>query len=377
LIVRLEAARAEIERTILIRARAVGGPGGTGDPDYAAGLRRAVEAAVGYGLSALGGGLSDEPIPPPLLLQARHAARNGVSLDTVLRRYSAGYTLLGDFIVREAQQEGSVGGIEVNSLLRSVAGMFDKVVAEIGNEYAREAEAQQRHAERQGKRETVRRLLGGELVDVEQLNYDLDSWHIGLIATGPQVGEALRLLADGLDRRLLQVSPDEQTAWAWLGGRRKVEAEEVSAVLSSSGLDGARVAIGEPAPQLNGWRLTHQQAGAAIFASRNRAEPVVRYAEVALLASMLQDEVLTASLESLFLAPLNEERDGGVALRGTLRAYFAAQRNVSSAAAALGVTRKTISSRLRAIEERLGRPLDNCAAEMEAALKLDSCVRED
>jgi len=51
--------------------------------------------------------------------------------------------------------------------------------------------------------------------------------------------------------------------------------------------------------------------------------------------------------------------------------FFAAERNVSSAAMALGVNRNTVASRLRAIEERLGRSLGACAPDLEAALRLE------
>ena len=54
----------------------------------------------------------------------------------------------------------------------------------------------------------------------------------------------------------------------------------------------------------------------------------------------------------------------------TLRAYLAADRNATSAAAALGVNRNTIAERLRAIEATLGRPLSACGPELEAALRL-------
>jgi DNA-binding PucR family transcriptional regulator len=54
----------------------------------------------------------------------------------------------------------------------------------------------------------------------------------------------------------------------------------------------------------------------------------------------------------------------------TLRAYLVADRNASSAAAALGVNRNTIAERLRAIEAAIGRPLSACGPELEAALRL-------
>jgi DNA-binding PucR family transcriptional regulator len=55
----------------------------------------------------------------------------------------------------------------------------------------------------------------------------------------------------------------------------------------------------------------------------------------------------------------------------TLRAYFAAERNISSTAATLGVDRRTVTNRIRAIEDLFGRPLKDCATELETALQLD------
>ena len=88
-----------------------------------------------------------------------------------------------------------------------------------------------------------------------------------------------------------------------------------------------------------------------------------------MLAAALRDELLGASLRRLHLDPLDHEADGGKRARETLRADLAAERNVSSTAAALGVTRRTVANRLRAIEERLGGRL--AAAELEVALALD------
>ena len=84
----------------------------------------------------------------------------------------------------------------------------------------------------------------------------------------------------------------------------------------------------------------------------------------------MQEDTLAASLRSLYLEPLEAERDGGATLKETLRAYFRAERNVSSAAGALGVNRNTIASRLRTVEERLGRSLATCGADLEVALDL-------
>jgi DNA-binding PucR family transcriptional regulator len=105
--------------------------------------------------------------------------------------------------------------------------------------------------------------------------------------------------------------------------------------------------------------------------AERRGQAVVRYADVALLASILRDDLLATSLRQLYLEPLARVKDGGKVGRETLRAYFATERNISSTAAALGVDRRTVTNRIRAVEELFGRPLRDFATELETALLLD------
>ena len=175
-----------------------------------------------------------------------------------------------------------------------------------------------------------------------------------------------------LDRRLLAVRREEGDVWAcWLGGMHPLEAERALRVLVETPLDGVCVTVGEPGEGLVGWRLSHRQAKAALPIAARRGQAVLRYADVALLASILRDDLVTTSLRQLYLEPLERARDDGKVGRETLRAYFAAERNVSSTAAALGVDRRTVTNRIRAIEELFGRPLKDFAMELETALLLD------
>jgi DNA-binding PucR family transcriptional regulator len=105
--------------------------------------------------------------------------------------------------------------------------------------------------------------------------------------------------------------------------------------------------------------------------AERRGQPALRYLDVALVAAVERDELAAASLRRLYLEPLREARDGGVAARETLRAYLGTERSISSTAAALGVDRRTVRNRLRAIEELLGRPLREVAVDLEVALRLD------
>jgi len=370
LVERLGSRRGEIEEAALARVRSVSDPEEIASPEYREGLRVAVSAALDYGIEALR--RSEDrpaPIPTALLSQARLAARNGVELDTVLRRYLAGHTLLDDFLVEEAEREGPIGAASLKSLLRTEAAALDRLLAAVSEEYMREAKAGPTSPEERRARQ-VERLLAGEPLDTAELAYGFEGYHLGLVASGPESQEVAKVLARGLDARLLAVPREEgQVLWAWLGSRRRLDPAEVMANLAEPPKD-LFLAIGEPGEGISGWRLTHRQAVAAHAVALRGQEPLVRYGDVALLALAMQDELLATSLRELYLEPLAAMAGGGERLRETLRAYIATGANTSSTAAALGIDRRTVTRRIRMIEEALGHSLTTRVAEMEVALRL-------
>jgi DNA-binding PucR family transcriptional regulator len=362
---RLRERRGEIEAAIVARAYGVEDPTEASDPAYVAGLRAAVGAALGYGLAAAERpDAPPEPIPASLAAQARSAARNGIALETVLRRYFGGYMLLGDFLIAAAQR-----GAELQRAWRALAACFDRLLEAVAQEYRAEASGRAQSSE-QRRAGRVRRLLAGELLESAELDYELHSNHLGAVVAGPGAKGAIRELAAGLDRQLLLVQGEAGTIWAWLGGRGKLAAAEALRRAHAAFAPELTLALGEAGEGIGGWRATHRQAKAAIPIALQGAPRLVCYADVALLAAALGDEVLAGSLRDAYLAPLEAERDGGAALRETLCAYFAAGRHISSTAAALGVSRRTVTNRLAVVEERVGKPLDASAAELETALRL-------
>jgi hypothetical protein len=363
--------RGQIEEALLVRTYAIADPKEVSDPEYAQGLRGAVSAALDYGLEGIERGEKRAPpIPVVLLAQARLATRNGVSLDTILRRYMAGQAVLAEFVIEAAEEAGLQRGC-LRGLLSDQAAIFDRLVEAVSEEYRRESlgiprSAPQRRAER------VRRLLAGEPIDASQLSYEVEAFHVGVVGRGPAAGELVRLLASQLDMRLLWVPADEDRIWAWLGSRRPIAEEKMVALAhhaSAAALD-AVLACGEPAGGHDGWRLSHRQALVALPLAGNSPGRAVRYSEVGLLASVMSDDLLVESLQRLYVRPLAESSDGGGSLRETLRAYLAAGRNITSAAAALRVSRQTVRRRLRTVDELIGRSLDECVAEVEIALRL-------
>jgi hypothetical protein len=375
---RLRARRAELVETIFARVQAGAlASAGDGDAEYLAGLRAAVEAAVEYSLEGIERGEEwADPVPAAAVQQARRAARTGVSLDTVLRRYVVGNAFLGELVLEEADRGELPGERSVlRGALRAQASVLDRLLAAVTEEYRDELARAGRSPE-QHRAERVKWLLDGGSDERSELDYEFGGWHLGLIALGSGAADAVRELAAGVDRRLLSVAQGGQSVWAWLGGRARPAFADVQQLVVGAGAgagDDVVLALGEPGRGIEGWRVTHRQAQAALLVALRRREPsrVTRYADIALLAFALRDEVLAGSLAEVYLAPLDQQRDGGVVSRETLRAYLAAGHNSSSAAAALGVARNTVENRLRAIEQSLGRPLHTCLAELEVAFRLE------
>ncbi len=363
--------RAEIVEAICAHVReGVPDPAGDQDSEYLAGLRTAVAAAVDYGLM----GIEREEqcsVPTAAVEQARRAARDGVRLETVLRRYALGHTLLGDYILQVAEHQDLPGhGAAARSVLRGQGSLLNQLMASVASEYWRERERAGRSRE-QRRAERVQRLLAGTSVDTSEFDYDFDAWHVGVIAIGAGAREAVQAVAERLGRQLLLVSRADQTVWAWLGARRGPAFAGFERLMREMKLRDIVSAVGEPGRGLDGWRLTHRQAQAARAVALRRPRRLTRYGDIALLASALENDMVTQSLRDIYLAPLDELREGAV-LRQTLRAYFAAGCNAATTAAALKVDRHTVRRRLRTIEQCLGRSVPTCQVELEMALRLQA-----
>lgn len=371
---RLRARRGELEDELLNRVRAVLDRAGPPEEAYLAELEPAVAAGIDYGLAAIERDAAGRPpeVPDQLLIQARRAAHTGIKLDTVLRRYCAANSLFTDTLITEADRSG-LSRKELKRAFRSFAISFERLLSTISEEYERAVEEfAVSHEERRG--ELIERLLAGELIESPELTYDFSAWHVGLVAFGSGAIDAVKTMVEQADVNLLTLRRRDGVVWAWLGARHRCAVAQGARALFEDRSE-TSVAVGEPAQGLSGWRLTHRQAVAALPLAIKGTCRLASYSDAPLLVTALNDDLLASSLRCLYLTPLAQERDGGQAAKDTLRAYFDAGGNASSAAAALGVNRRTISARLLQIEERLGRRLDAFSAEIQTALCLDALER--
>jgi hypothetical protein len=370
LVARLRARRSELEEAIVARVLAMSEPVGDEDAEYVTGLRAAVTAAVDLSFTGIEHGEEwSGPPPQAAAAQARRAARYGVSLDTVLRRYAAGERLIADFVMEEDDHFPSTA---LRHVLRTQGELIDRVMASIATEYMQEVNRVRRSPE-QRRSERVQALLAGAPIGSAGLDYELEAWHVGIIAAGVGAAAVVEDLGRGLGCQLLSIPRWDEPVWAWLGSQRKLSVSDIERLHLDKGNAGVSLAVGEVARGVDGWRMTHWQAQRALWVALRSPQALTRYADVLLLAPVLRDDVLARSLKEIYLAPLgSSQKDGGAASRETLRTYFAVGRNAATAAAVLKVDRHTVKRRLHRIEESLGRALHTCQAELELALRLEA-----
>jgi DNA-binding PucR family transcriptional regulator len=364
----------EIEQAIFIYLRnAVPDPVGDNDPEYAAGLSTAVSAGIDYSLMAIEHGEKwSGLVPSAIIEQARRAARSDVSLETVMRRVTVAERLVKKFATDEADH---LSARVLDEALSPLGTAIDRLTAVLADEYSQEREQMERLPE-QHRSEIVQRLLSSESVDsteLAELEYEIYTfWHLGLIATGTQAADILQRLKAHYPR-LLAVSP-KGCVWAWLGFQEMPTVRDIKR-LSIDGHVGLSLAVGEPGKGIDGWRLTHEQAQAALRLALYKPDGFARYADDRLLATTLQNDTLIKSLTQKYLVPLRGQKDGGAALRQTLRTYIDLDCNASSAAHALRVGRHTVESRVRSAEKLIGCSLRGCLTELDVALRLEELDR--
>jgi PucR C-terminal helix-turn-helix domain/GGDEF-like domain len=339
--------------------------------EYQRGLRDAVSAGVDYGVALIEDGLErGQQVPIALVVQSRLAARQGIPLEMVIGRYLAGKRLLSHFILEEAVAGKVRDPAALQWALAAHDTAFEQLLSTVAEEYGHEKQRCQGSPEPRLVQQ-VRRLLAGELVDPSCLDYNLTSHHLGLVVGSTDARQVIRLLAAETDSRPLIIRATEVETWVWLGSKKALDPATVARLAARACSTSRPIAIGEPAQSPSGWRLTHRQARAAFAVARVSPAAFARYANVAMVVAAAESPLLTASLRKLYLAPLLGARDSGEVLRDTLRAYFSADRNVSSAAAALKVSRHTVTSRLRQVEHQVGQPLNECADAVAATLRME------
>jgi hypothetical protein len=377
----LRARAAEIREIIFAHVRAVVPDAvADGDERLEAGLRGMIAACIECGLASIEQGARwSEPMPPVVLAHASRAASSGMSLANALRRCVASHTRGWSFVLEEAARLDLSDEQRLMLLARvsvAVDSLLERLQTQVADAHVREIK--RRSCSREQRRMEIALRLLDRLVDPEELaelTYELDAWHLAVIATGADAEKTVRCLASSLGRELLPIAHGTACVCAWLGGQRKLAFADIERVFLALEYRDVSLAVGELGERLPGWRQTHREAQDAALVARYWPRRLTRYQGVALEAAALRDEVLADALIERCLAPLDDEHGGGVTRRRVLRAVFEAEYNKSSAAHALDVDPETVRRHVKEAEHRLGCPLHVRQAEIEIALRVEELRR--
>ncbi len=377
LVHRLRSLGTEHLETVLAHVQMVAPCDGADDPLLAVGLRETIAACLDCGLAAIEQGLpAPGPMSPAITSHLQYAASSGVSLTTALRRSVAAHTLAWTHVLREVA-DSDLSVEQRIALLADTAYTMGSVLALLQQQIAEvhTAEIRGRMRSHEHRRaEIVGRLLACESTctsELAELGYELDAWHVALIASGAKAKDVVRLLAGELGRQSLPIQTNETTVWGWLGGPNRPAIDDIERAYAKLCPADTMIAVGEPARGIDGWRISHREAKSALLVAHERQTRLTRYLDVALEAVALQDEALADSLIEKYLLPLDSVPIGGQMARRTVRALFDAEHNVSSAAIALNVHRSSVHRWREQIEQRLGYRLHEHRAEIETALRVD------
>ncbi len=238
----LQARTAEIEEAIVTAALNIE-LATSSDAEEMAGLRDAARALVELIGEVIGHGASWVPqLPPSVKAQVRRLARAGVALEDVMRGYYATTTLCFEFVSSEIA-DLPAGALPYLVEIQTRHG--DRLMSVVSAEYNDEVARLERDPDAWRRERAVRRLLAGQTSESPELDYDLQAWHIGMIAVGKGRDSDLRRLAETLGCRLLLVPRSAGIAWVWLGAKRPISFEELERAVSAEAEHRVSLATGE------------------------------------------------------------------------------------------------------------------------------------
>ncbi|MBF6473310.1 MULTISPECIES: PucR family transcriptional regulator [Nocardia] len=369
------------------------------DRDMRRDLAASTRAHARIVLSRLPSDAFEFSLPEEAHAFARSVARRGFELRLLLRVYHVGMEAVLDYMTEVVEQRRTTPELERVVLLR----LFERATKWISTSvelltdtYMEEREQVLRAAINR-RAETVRALLDGDDVDVEQasvrLGYRLSQQHLAFVlwtdeptgepagadaeATGLLDRVAARLAASFGSARVLTVPSGASAMWAWAGSDDVERAAELAAPGQLERLAGAqveapvRVAFGVPAAGIAGFRRSHREAVAArqVAERAPAGGPRVtgyRTVEIAYLAGA--DEAAMRGLVERELGALAGRDANAARLRATLHAYLRGHRSPEATARALGVHKNTVRYRVQRIEQLLGYPIEERGLPLEIAL---------
>ncbi|WP_137726131.1 PucR family transcriptional regulator [Prescottella subtropica] len=311
------------------------------------------------------GGPVTAPVSAEAHALARTVAQRGLELRVLSQLYHAGHRAVLGFATGFLEQED----LDPRFVLQVLTTMWSQtsellntMLDELAVTYTDERERLLQGAFA-SRLEAVREILDGVGVGVgvgdeaqasSRLGYPLRLPHTAIVAwiddpavfTG-SLDTVVTRMADG--RRVLTVPSGARGVWAWIvHDAADIGIDDVPA--------GVRIAVGDTAPGIDGFRRSHREAAAAqrIAETAVAGAPVTRYTDVEVVSLLSASPEATRVLVERELAGLLGADPASGRLRDTLRAVLGCNGNHEAAARRLGIHKNTVRYRMQRIEELLG-----------------------
>ncbi len=329
---------------------------------------------------------------------AREWARAGLPIEALMRTYRIGHAVMSQVWLERLQLMKARREVLAEAVTVSSAWMFayvDAVSGGIADSYMKERERWVRSAAAL-RTDEVRAILDGRQVDEvrgsQRLRYALGRTHVAVIVAGEEAEDAdatiglYERVAHDVQRAIgggesLGVPLGMRTLVTWVSFNDG-EAPDLSALSPVHGAEalaaGVRLAVGEPASGLAGFRRTYDDALMAQRVARlreRRPGSVTRYEDVVLVGLLSQDEDTARRFVAGELGALVDESDSVKRVTATLKVFLEEGSSNVRAARRLGVHENTVAYRVKRAEALLGRTVDDRRLELRAALLLVDALR--
>jgi DNA-binding PucR family transcriptional regulator len=356
-------------------------------------LRDTVETNVKTFFAAVRHGISVQNVEPPAaaLEYSRRLAQREVSANALTRAYRLGHRAALRFILDEvrATDLDPALGLAVYELMESVSfDYIDQISLRVVEEYQHERDRwlESRNSVRASR---VRDLLGsGDDVDGDAaamaIRYPLRRIHLAAVAWCDESGDGDELSSMeryfnrfaesiGAQESPLFISVDRVTAWVWIPVPGAAADDVVDRLRVFGG--GPFLAVGNPLPDVDGFRRSHRQAQDARTVAVAAGAPLCRFTAAGdsgvAVAALLGGNVETAARwVTDVLGPLAEATENDERLRETLRAFLGCGSSYKAAAEDLHLHTNSVKYRVSRAVERRGRPITDDRLDVEVALLL-------
>ncbi len=322
---------------------------------------------------------------------ARTLARRGYELPLLLAVYRVGQRATWKYITGLLQSEVSDPALRSAVLLRfwsQAAFWIDSTVESLIVTFTAEREQWQRGALAR-RADIVNSLLAGQSVDLEvaitTLAYPLRQHHTAFTLRVDDkvpdadvqnlVESAARTVAGTLAGcRPLIVSSGARAAWCWTATPCAIERLPETELCDLPRF--VRATMGNCHPDVEGFRLSHSEAIAALTVADITGAPVVHFSDVELacLTAGLVDRDGRIAFVRRELAGLAESDDATERLRDTLQVYLQQGCDAAATGELLNLHPNTVRYRVRQAEKKLGHSIQRRRVQLELALEIVSVL---